>query len=226
MNDLKLLLTVANREQEESFLELFRHHGVETVFTFLCSGTASKSMLDYLGIEKNEKLMMLCVADAENTQRLCGDMVSRLGINMHGVGIAFSIPVGSIGGITGLKYLTQGQESIGEVNKMYEYDYTLVVAICQGGFNTAVMDAARSAGARGGTVVHAKGTGNEFTAKFFGVSIADEKEIVLIICKKSEKDGIMRAIMEQAGISKPAGAVVLSLPVDTVAGLSALESGQ
>lgn len=227
MNGLRLLLTVVNREQEELFAEFFRRHGVETVFTILCSGTASKSMLDYLGIEKNEKLMILCVVAAENVPKLSSSMVARLGLDMPGGGIMVSIPVGSIGGTSGFKYLTEGQESIiGEVKEMGENEYTLITVICHSGFNETVMEAARSEGARGGTVVHAKGTGNEFTAKFFGVSITDEKEIVFIVAKKTEKDRIMRAIMNHAGIGTKAGSVVFSLPVDSAAGLGWREESE
>ena len=57
-----------------------------------------------------------------------------------------------------------------------------------------VMDAARSAGAGGGTVLHAKGTGTEFTSKFLGVSIAAEKELIYIVSKNRDKGAIMKAI--------------------------------
>ena len=62
------------------------------------------------------------------------------------------------------------------------------------------MDAARSANAGGGTVIHAKGTGMEKAEKFLGVSLAEEKEIILIVAKTSQKNEIMKAIMEQAGL--------------------------
>ena len=85
-----------------------------------------------------------------------------------------------------------------------------------------VMDAAREVGARGGTVVHAKGTGREEDAKFFGVSISPEKEMIYIATRKSDRPEIMRAIMEKAGPQTDAKAVVFSLPVEDIAGLTAL----
>jgi len=85
------------------------------------------------------------------------------------------------------------------------------------------MDAARSAGATGGTSVHAKGTGTELARKFFGVSIAEEKEIVLILARAEDRNPIMKAIMAQAGVRSVAQSLVFSLPVSDIAGLRRLE---
>ena len=70
-----------------------------------------------------------------------------------------------------------------------------------------------------GTVLHAKGTGSRRGEKFFGVSLADEKDMVYIIAHADEKAAIMRAINENAGPGTKAGAICFSLPVSSVAGL-------
>lgn len=74
------------------------------------------------------------------------------------------------------------------------------------------MDAARSANAPGGTVIHAKGTGAEHAKRFLGISLAEEKEMIFIVVKTSQKQAIMKSIMERAGIGSPAGGIVFSLP--------------
>ena len=86
-----------------------------------------------------------------------------------------------------------------------------------------VMDAARGAGAAGGTSLHAKGTGTELARKFLGVSIAAEKELVLIVTREETRKPIMKAIMEQAGSRTKAQSLVFSLPVDEIAGLRELQ---
>ena len=85
------------------------------------------------------------------------------------------------------------------------------------------MDAARSAGAYGGTVVHAKGTGMEAAEKFMGVSLAAEKEMVFIVTKTEQKNAIMQAIMKDAGLDSKAKSIVFSLPVTDTAGLRLIE---
>ena len=77
-----------------------------------------------------------------------------------------------------------------------EYSYALITVIAEKGCSDMVMDAARAAGAGGGTVVHAKGTATEFTAKFFGVSIAAEKEMIYIVTRHADKDAILRDVVE------------------------------
>lgn len=88
------------------------------------------------------------------------------------------------------------------------------------------MDAAREQGAGGGTVVHAKGTGAERAEQFLGVSLVREKEMVFIVVRSEEKNRIMKAVMEQAGLRSKAQAIAFSLPVNAVAGMRLQEDGE
>ena len=97
------------------------------------------------------------------------------------------------------------------------------MAIANEGYTDAVMNAARAAGARGGTVIHGKGTGAENAQKFYNISIADEKEIVMIVASAEIKSEIMRSILEKAGPGSDAGALVFSLPVSEAAGFGFIE---
>mgnify|MGYP002800887118 FL=1 len=81
------------------------------------------------------------------------------------------------------------------------------------------MDAAREAGAGGGTVVHARGTGMEKAEKFLGVTLAEEKEMTFIVTRSEKKNEIMKAIMEKAGMESKAKSILFSLPVTETAGL-------
>ena len=104
--------------------------------------------------------------------------------------------------------------------------HELVVVITNQGHTDQVMDAARSAGATGGTTIHAKGTGVEAVRKFFGVSIAAEREIVFILTREENRREIMKAVMARAGTQTEAQSVVFSLPVSAIAGLRRLEEPQ
>lgn len=102
------------------------------------------------------------------------------------------------------------------------YSYELIVAIANEGRTDLVMNAARSAGAAGGTVLHGKGTGSEGGERFYNVSIAQEKEVILIVSRAEQKSGIMKAILEKAGPDTEAGTIVFSLPTSEVAGFGPL----
>ena len=104
---------------------------------------------------------------------------------------------------------------------MKETKHELIVAIANYGYNTQVMKAAEEGGATGGTVLHGKGVGMKRAEQFLGVSLVSEKEVIFIVAE--QKNAIMSAIMEKAGLTSKAGTIVFSLPVTSTAGLRILE---
>ena len=100
-----------------------------------------------------------------------------------------------------------------------DFQHELIIVILNSGFTDDVMDTAREAGAGGGTVIHAKGTGAKLANKFFGVSLAEEKEVIMIAERSDKKADIMRAIAENMGPTTPAGAISFSVPISEIAGI-------
>lgn len=96
--------------------------------------------------------------------------------------------------------------------------YSLLVAIVKRGYSESAMSAAREAGARGGTVFNARGTGSLEVQKFLGVPIEPEKEVLLILAEKSVRQDIMRAIYKEAGLETNGNGIVFALPVEDVVG--------
>ena len=103
-------------------------------------------------------------------------------------------------------------------------DSSNIIVIMNEGYSDFVMDAARSAGAGGGTVLHAKGTAGGRDQSFYGVNLAEEKDMVYIVAYADQKAAIMHAISEKAGPGTKAGAICFSLPISSVIGLRARES--
>jgi len=101
-------------------------------------------------------------------------------------------------------------------------EFDLIITIVNRGFSELVMDAARGVGASGGTILHARGTGIHEAEKFFGISIQPEKELVLILTAHDERQTIMQAIAEHAGLNTPGKGLAFSVPVDGVVGTAAL----
>ena len=224
MHDLCLLCAIVKRDHTELMPAFFKAHGINTVTSLLCEGTAGKKLLDLLGLEETEKALYYVMTTRPRAKRLMTAMIHELGLEIPGHGVVFTVPMGSIGGASSLDYFTHGQNIIlGEVKEMpNQYLYELIIAIANRGHVDTVMDAARSAGAMGGTVLHAKGTNPFGENKFFGMSIADEKEMIMILSAAGQKTAIMRAIMDQAGVHSPAHTVMFTLPVENVAGLRSI----
>lgn len=97
----------------------------------------------------------------------------------------------------------------------------MIMCIVNAGFSELVMDAAKEEGARGGTVIHARGTANKEAEQFFHIAIQPDKDIVLILVPKDIKDNVLHAIYRNAGLKSEGMGIAFSLPVDEVVGLSA-----
>ena len=187
-------------------------------------GTAVQSMLDLLGIESNEKWVVLSTATEEKTAALIEAQKRRLHIGVPGHGIVVAVPVKSIGGGKTVAYLTGEENASVKTTPPGSYAYELIIVVAREGQTDLVMNAARAAGARGGTVLHGKGTGAKSDPKFHNISIAEEKEVILIVSKSEEKSEIMRSILKKAGPDTPAGAIVFSLPATEVAGFGFIDT--
>lgn len=220
MGGAVLMITITDRSRGEAFANWYQSQGIPLVLTALGHGTATTEILDYLGLEATEKAVLFCVA--ARSPRLVRRAAKDLWLDIPGRGVLMTVPISSIGGVSAKDYLLQGQEA--EEIMENKQTHELVVAIARQGHTDQVMNAARSAGATGGTIVHAKGAGTDLAKKFFGVSIASERELVFILAKEENRKEIMKAIMTQAGMKSDAEAIVFSMPVSDIAGLRQLDA--
>ncbi len=219
---LNLVAVIVDRSKAKLTAELFESHKLPMVLAILARGTATSEVLDLYGLEATEKALLLTVANGDMTHQLMRAAKHKLFIDVPGNGIMLAIPLKSVGGGRTLAFISGGAAPDKSVPEL-SFEHELIMAVINEGHTDPVMDAARSAGAAGGTVLHAKGTGGKLSEKFLGVSLADEKEVVLIVSKTGEKAAIMRAISEQCGVDTPAGAIAFSLPISSVVGLRVLD---
>ena len=214
------MTTIVDRKVAKKYSELYKENEQHVMFVTLGSGTAANEILDYLGLENTEKAVIFSVQEESAWQKIKRQLQQKLKIDAPGGGIAFTIPLSSIGGKKTLQFLLEGQNyQKEEESTLKDTVHELIVVIADQGNIELIMDAARGAGAYGGTVIHAKGTGMEQAEKFMGVSLAAEKEMIFIVTRKEQKNEIMRAIMEKAGLNSRAKSIVFSLPVTDTAGL-------
>ena len=101
-----------------------------------------------------------------------------------------------------------------------KYTHEAIFCIVNAGFSDLVMDTARKLGAKGGTVIHARGTASPDAEKLFGVSVLPDKEIVMIVVPKALRDGVLRGLYDNAGLSSDGAGIAFSVPVDATAGFA------
>ena len=219
-NTLYWMITIVDRNQSRKFLSFYQNYGVSVVFSTLGRGTAASDILNYFSLEATQKVVLFAVVTDTVWTAVKKGLESIMQIDIPGTGIAFVIPMSSIGGKRQLQFLTNGQRfTKGEETVLKDTKHELLVVVANQGYIETIMDAARRGKAAGGTVIHAKGTGMEGAEKFLGVSLATETELALIVVRHEDKNAVMSAIMEDAGLESRAKAIVFSLPVTSTAGL-------
>lgn len=219
-NTLYWMVTIIDRNQSRKFLSFYRNYGISVVLSTLGHGTAASNVLNYFSLEATQKAVLCAVVTDTVWNAVKKGLETIMQIDIPGTGVAFVVPVSSVGGKRQLQFITSGMPfTKGEESVLKDTKYELLVVVANQGYTETIMEAARRGKAAGGTMIHAKGTGMEGAEKFLGVSLAAEKELIFIVVRREQKNEVMSAIMEDAGIETRAGAIVFSVPVTSTAGL-------
>lgn len=215
--ELYNLIAIVDRDRAARMTALYQSAGLHLILTKLGRGTATSEHLSVYGLDETPKAVIAAVSGASACKQVFQAARRKLFIDIPGNGLLMAVPLKSVAGGRTLAYLA-GTTATGGAPDM-EFTHELIVVILNEGYSDRVMDLARAAGASGGTVLHAKGTGGREAETFLGVSLADEKDMVYIVARAGQKAAIMQAINTGAGPGTRAGAICFSLPVSAIAGL-------
>ena len=162
MSEVYVMVTICSRKNMPRFVDCYKDYNVEAANISLGRGTASSDVLDLLGLEDDEKGIHMSLVTEDTWKNVKKGLQSKLRIDVPGTGIAFIVPLSSIGGKRELGFLIDGQEyKKGDESTLKDTKHELIVAIANYGYNTQVMRAAEEGGATGGTVLHGKGVGRK-----------------------------------------------------------------
>ena len=218
---LKLLVTIIDRGKGGAAVELFRRYGL--AFDYLCMGlgTASSLILDYFGLSETEKDVVLTLVPADQVAQVMEAADRRFHFHSPGRGILFTCPLSGVSGQVPRTLCgdRREKEACEKMDKNSCYD--LIMVIVNRGSVDVVMDAARSEGARGGTVLHARRVDGADQENLLGFALQPEKEVVAILAPRAQKHPMMQAISRAAGLNTPAAGILFSLPVEDMMGLQA-----
>ncbi|MDR2670846.1 MAG: hypothetical protein LBC26_03900 [Oscillospiraceae bacterium] len=224
---IKLLIVVVDRDKAKHVTELFRGMHVHTGMAILARGSANSEILDFLGLGSADKAMFLSLEPAAKVKLVLDTLFEKLKLSRPGKGIAFTLPLSGIGEALNHVMEEEAKECMrGEVENEMEKEHgeirhSLIVTVVGAGFSEDVMEAAREAGATGGTVLLARRVAlDEEAVTIFGVEVDVEKEVVVILAAKEAKRAIMQAISRKCGLRTEAKGAVFSMPVDAVIGLN------
>lgn len=209
--------------------------GIDSAFTVVShgKGTASSDFYDVLGIGELRKQVLVSFIKEASWDKLKQELSKRFSVSRYSKGIGFTIGLSSLSGVSAYMMLSncrnlEETSMIKEKTNMEQLKPTheAVIAIVNDGYADLVMGAAKKAGARGGTIINGRGTGNKDIEKFFGIAITPEKEIAIILVPKDIKEDVMISIGKECGINTKGQGIVFSLPVNDVVGLVEDEKGE
>lgn len=225
-NKYRMLMLITTAKLAQSAADLYNDEDVPMHYHLVGSGTAPSEIMDILGLGSTEKDILISFLPKTFADHMLLKLRKALRLGSVNSGIAFTVALTGANGFV-MKRLGEAAESYSRTrgerkveNKMSENKYTMVAAIVDQGHGEEVMSAARSEGARGGTVIHGRQIGDETAVNFWGISLQDEKEIVMIITDNEHKLPIMKAISRECGVSSEAKGFVISMPIDSVIGIS------
>lgn len=221
---IRVLFLVATPKLARKAITLFQEKHIPILHEFRAQGTASEGIIDWLGLDGVDKAVVMTILPVEIANGMLRKLYKKLQLGAPNSGVAFTIRLsGASNRMIKLSETLQenadGRAGERSDMEMAESEYRMIAAIVNQGYSDEVMDAARPAGARGGTVFHSRRVGSEEAKRFWGINVQQEREIVLILAEKSKKKEIMCAIGEKCGLKSEAQGMVLSLPVDGVVGL-------
>lgn len=222
---LKMLILIVNRTDGDKTVKALRAMHFHIQLTCMAKGTQGSEILAMLGLGSVDRTIVLCISPDNHIQAALPELVETLHLRKPGKGIAFSVPLfgvklprsAAVGRQLNEQWLSNMESEMDIMND--NITHSIVLAVINHGYSEELVKVAKDAGATGGTVVNARHAGAEDAVKFFGIYVQVEKEIVAILTKKETKQSIMDAINDAFGPSSPAKGIVLSLPVDQVAGM-------
>ena len=221
---IKLIVTIVERRQGAVIARQYSQTG--SFLHFQCSGygTASSELLDVLGFGTSERDILLSYAAASTVDTLLHDLNNAMRASVNAKGIVFSIPLTAISNPVAAK-LFDGlpvNSDKGEINMQPQSNNSLILVLVNPGHTDQVMDTAKQAGARGGTVIRARWADPDQTAasKFYGITVQSEKELLAIVATAQTRNLIMESINQEHGLDSEAGAILCSLGLDNVVRLN------
>jgi nitrogen regulatory protein PII len=220
--NVQALITVVDYSLGQTVAELFQKNELPITMLTHGHGAANEEIYDILGFGEPKKAVIISVLTVSMAHHIFQVLRTKINLNKPGTGIAFTVPINGISRVLSQLCISSNTKINCEsesVSMISNEPYDLIVTIVNAGYFSQVMEVAKAAGANGGTLLHARGLTTEESAKFLGITIQPEKDIVLILAAHENKQKIMENIAHEVGLSTEGKGICFSLPVSAAIGL-------
>jgi hypothetical protein len=216
MEPVKLIVSIVERGQGKNMIKLYNGQKITHHLQCAGNGTATSEIMDLLGLDSKEKDVIFSVGKATLVNKLMRDLNNDLRGAARAKGIVFDMKIDAVSHILALALLMPVKDEQGREDTMMEegMENSMILVTVNQGFTEEVMETARKAGARGGTIIHARWAGSESTEEFYGITVQQEKEIISIVSPADKRNAIMEAINSNHGMKTEARGTVLAIGIE------------
>lgn len=221
MDGMKLIITIVERRQGKIMSEYYNKNNV--VWHYQCAGlgTAASEVLDVLGFGTSEREILISIAPSVYADNLLYNLNDDFRGTYEVKGIVFDLKLTGLNNIVAEIIMKNKFDELAEVERMeHSGTNTLILVTVNAGTTDEVMETAKKAGARGGTIIRSRFRPDKESEQYKEIATQEEKEIIAIVAQNQIRNIIMDSINENHGIKTDAGAVVCSLNIDQVVRLS------
>ena len=221
----RLLLMITRPEDGPAIDRAFEKLHIPIFCQFRGQGTASTEILNICGLSGTARLITLAILPQAGMQKFWPVIEERVHLSRRGGGVAATIPINGIQNQIfqlindQMRYEIQESMEGVEMTMNEQAAYSMIYVSVNAGFSDDVINAARKAGARGGTVIRGRRRTTENVAQFLNLPIQEEQDFVWIIVPKGIKNEVMSRIAAACGLNTKAHGMIASMPVDEVVGL-------
>ncbi len=215
---VRLLISIVERGQGKELTRFYGKHGLTCHFQTVGRGTAASDLLDILGVGSTERDVLLSFCEEEKAQGMLWQLREEEESSVRAKGIVFSTPLTALNTLAAAVLMRESQQKnergAESMEQKLDEEHSLILIVVNQGHTDEVMNTARTAGARGGTIIRSRWAGTEEAETFYGITLQAEKEIVAIVSSAERRKMIMEAVNKMHGMNTAAGAMVCSVAVD------------
>ena len=213
---MKLMVSIVERGQGREMIELFTQQKITHHLQCSGKGTATSEIMVLLGLDSLEKDVIFSVGKGTMMNQLMRDLNNDLRSSARAKGIVFDMKLTAMSHVTALAIQMPVRNETGREDVMMEegMENSMILVTVNQGFTEEVMNTARKAGARGGTIIHARWAGSESAEEFYGITVQQEKEVIAIVSPAASWKEIMEAINKNHGMKTEARGTVCSLAIE------------
>lgn len=221
----RMLITITRPEDQKKLEDVLDKLHIPVFYQCRGRGTAPSELLDIFGLRGTTRQLTVGFLPRNLVPEAFEVFRRKLSFHQKGRGIAFTVPITGMQNTIYRLINEETQDSVkdaaekGEEHMKQASEYSAIWVSVAGGYSDDVVDAAREAGARGGTVIKGRRRNSEHINQYFGATMQDEQDFVMIIVPREKKAEVMSAITNSCGLKTKAHGVVIALPVDEAVGL-------